>query len=160
MLHPESLFYNSIQFVTTVFAVCLLLPPAIKVTPEVINSAMLSPHILHICHHNEHPCVVCLWGVDLTNFSAQLHKDLFSCQLVFFICCTDDGKEGQSGTDWGWCPVWISFRSGCSSRDIKFDRLAFIVHAVHVVCSFLSCIKLASASVVISVDLKSGNSFT
>jgi len=47
-----------------------------------------------------------LLGVGFTNFTVQLSKDfLFSCQLVFFVCCTDDWKEGQSGPDGGRCPV-------------------------------------------------------
>jgi len=83
------------QSVTTVFAVCLLLPPAIKVTRDVINIAMLSLHIQHICHHNEYPCVVCLSGVDFTNFSAQLCKDFVFMSICIF-CMLHRWLEGRA----------------------------------------------------------------
>lgn len=96
MFHPKCLIYNSVKFVTTVFAICLLLPPAVKVTHKVINTAMLSPRILHICHHTEYPCVICLLGVDLTNISAQLHKEFcFHFNWYFLYVAQMTGRKGR-----------------------------------------------------------------
>ena len=118
MPHPKSLFYNSVQFLTTLFAVCLLLPPAVKVTHEVINGAMLSPHILHISPQWLPMCglFVCLLGVGLSNLSAQLHKDLSAVnRCTEWLLTESDNTRYCNNTIWppedehgiAWNMSWI-----------------------------------------------------
>jgi hypothetical protein len=56
---------------------------------------MPSLHILHICHHSEYSRVVCLLGVDLPDFLAQLNKDF--CFLVNWYCLSVAQMTGRKG---------------------------------------------------------------
>lgn len=68
----------------------------IKVTCRIINSAVLSPHVLHICHCSECPLVVSLVEADITNFLVIPCKNIcFHCNWYFLCVEQMTGRKGR-----------------------------------------------------------------